>query len=97
MKILTNNSQDSGPVRVAIYARYSCDLSKPTSIDDQVRECRAAAEQNGWIVLDEYIRFDAAISGRCLAGRDGLDALIKLAEKEDSRRYRMAHAGNLIP
>jgi len=29
----------------------------------------AAAEQNGWLVLDEYIRFDSALSGRTMVGR----------------------------
>ena len=38
----------------AIYARYSSDLQNPTSITDQVRNCRDHAEQRGWAVLEEH-------------------------------------------
>src|SRR6266404_2763790 len=44
-------------IRCAIYARYSSKLQRESSIEDQIRNCRRAAEQNGWLVLDEYIRF----------------------------------------
>lgn len=83
MRTSTKNSQDSGPVRVMVYARYPCEMSRPTSIEDQIRECKDAAERNGWVVVDEFIRFDSAISGRSLAGRDGLPELIKLADQPD--------------
>jgi len=75
--------QSKSPKRVAIYARYSSDLQRPSSIEDQIRQCRDAATRNGWIVVDEYIRSDSAVSGRSLVGRDGLDELIKLAERKD--------------
>jgi DNA invertase Pin-like site-specific DNA recombinase len=65
----------------AIYTRYSCDLQRPTSTVDQIRECRDAAEGKGWTVLGEFIRSDEATSGQSLAGRDGLDELVKLAEQ----------------
>lgn len=67
-------------MRVAIYARYSSDLQRPTSIEDQIRNCRAIAERNGWIVVEEYIRSDAEISGQSLAGRDGLIELVEIAK-----------------
>lgn len=66
--------------RVAIYARYSSDLQRPTSIEDQIRQCRAIAERNGWEVVDEFIRFDSEISGQSLAGRDGINELVQLAK-----------------
>ena len=47
--------------RVAIYARYSTDNQRDASIEDQVRECRARAEREGWTVVEEYA--DHAISG----------------------------------
>ena len=34
--------------RAAIYARYSSDLPRDASIEDQVRLCRAHAEREGW-------------------------------------------------
>jgi site-specific DNA recombinase len=67
--------------RVAIYARYSSDLQRPSSIEDQIRQCREAAARNGWVVVDDYIRSDAAVSGRSLVGRKGLDQLVTLAEQ----------------
>jgi site-specific DNA recombinase len=75
------NSQQSDPQRVAIYARYSSDLQRQSSIEDQVRQCRDAAARNGWTVIDEFILSDKAVSGQQLAGRQGLDDLIKLAKQ----------------
>jgi site-specific DNA recombinase len=67
-------------LRCAIYARYSSEAQRRTSIEDQIRNCRAAAERNGWLVLDEYIRFDSELTGRTLVGREGLKDLIRLAK-----------------
>jgi site-specific DNA recombinase len=68
-------------IRCAIYARYSSDMQRPTSIEDQIRECRDAALRNGWTVLDEYIRADQAVTGQLLTRREGLQELMKLAEE----------------
>ena len=78
-----NYDRYSGPTRVAIYTRFSSDLQRPTSPEDQERECRDAAAQYGWTVLDQFIRSDRAVSGQSLLGRDGLDQLVKLAEQPD--------------
>jgi site-specific DNA recombinase len=67
--------------RCAIYARYSSDLQRESSIDDQLRKCREFAEKQDWIVLDAYIRFDEAISGAALVGRDALQDLIRCAKQ----------------
>jgi DNA invertase Pin-like site-specific DNA recombinase len=67
-------------LRCAIYARYSSEVQRKTSIEDQIRICRAAAERNGWIVLDGYIRSDSELTGRTLVGRQGLRELIRLAK-----------------
>ena len=48
-------------MKAAIYARYSSDKQRPASIDDQVRNCRAAAEQYGLAEYEVYA--DKAISG----------------------------------
>jgi site-specific DNA recombinase len=63
-------------MRCAIYARYSSDLQREASIDDQIRKCREFAVGKGWTVLDCYIRSDNAISGAALAPRDALNRLI---------------------
>ena len=60
------------PKRVAIYARYSSDMQNPKSIDDQVRECRAHAAREGWVVVKLFT--DRAISG-ATKGRPGVEAL----------------------
>jgi site-specific DNA recombinase len=48
--------------QVAIYARYSSENQRETSIDDQKRECKQYAEKNGWSVVAEYA--DMEMSGR---------------------------------
>lgn len=68
-------------MRCAIYTRYSSDLQRKTSSEDQTRNCRAFAEQMGWEVLDEFIRSDEELTGRTLVGRDGLIDLIQLAHQ----------------
>ena len=40
--------------RCVIYARYSSDKQKDTSIDDQIFLCRDYARQKGWKVVDTY-------------------------------------------
>jgi site-specific DNA recombinase len=67
-------------IRCAIYARYSSKMQRSASIEDQIRNCRRAAEEKGWVVLDEYIRSDSELSGRTVFGRDGFLDLIQLAK-----------------
>lgn len=40
-----NETLTSLLVRIAIYARYSCDQQRETSIDDQIRRCKEIAER----------------------------------------------------
>ena len=61
------------PIRVALYARYSTDLQREASIEDQLRLCRSHAERQGWTVVDSYS--DRAISGASMV-RPGLQELI---------------------
>lgn len=68
-------------IRCAIYARYSSDLQRPTSIEDQVRQCRDYAARRGWTVVEEFVRFDKEITAASLAGRDALQTLIEAAKK----------------
>jgi site-specific DNA recombinase len=61
--------------RCAIYARYSSDLQREASIEDQVRKCRDYAKRMGWRVLDAYVRCDEAKSAATIAGRPALQSL----------------------
>jgi DNA invertase Pin-like site-specific DNA recombinase len=47
--------------RAVVYARYSSDNQSDASIEDQVRQCRARIEQEGWQIAEIYS--DHAISG----------------------------------
>jgi site-specific DNA recombinase len=68
-------------MRCAIYARYSSDLQRDSSIDDQNRKCRTLADLRGWVVLDEYVRSDEEITGATLAARPALRSLIEHAKR----------------
>lgn len=48
----------------AIYARYSTDEQRPTSIEDQVRRCREKAAKEGFEVEDRWVFSDSAITGK---------------------------------
>ena len=50
---------------VAIYARFSsvADLEKTSSIEAQIEMCKQKAVENGWIVDENHIYIDRAISG----------------------------------
>src|SRR5947208_1403424 len=47
--------------RVALYARYSSDNQKESSITDQFRNCETRAMREGWTITARYE--DKAISG----------------------------------
>src|ERR1700693_1362751 len=68
-------------MRCALYARYSSDLQRESSVQDQIRKCRAFADRKGWTVLDEYVRSDEEISGAALAGRLALECLLADAKR----------------
>ena len=48
-------------MRAAIYARYSSDLQRPASIDDQVRQRREEVYRRGW--QDGLLYSDSEITG----------------------------------
>ncbi|RIK92948.1 MAG: recombinase family protein [Proteobacteria bacterium] len=62
----------------AIYARFSSDLQRDRSIEDQVALCQAHAARLGLAVVATYD--DRARSGASLFGRDGLMALMDAAK-----------------
>jgi site-specific DNA recombinase len=52
---------NSQPMRYTIYARYSSDLQRPSSIADQIRKCDKFAQAQGW--TRDGVYSDQAISG----------------------------------
>lgn len=65
-------------IRVVIYARYSSDNQRDTSIDDQLRVCRERATREDWQVVNAYK--DASISGSSLILRPGIQMLLQDAQ-----------------
>ena len=65
-------------VIAVVYTRYSSDLQRDASIEDQIRLCRARVEREGWQYLRAYT--DRATSGAS-ALRPAYQALL-----EDARR-----------
>ena len=63
--------------RAVIYARYSSDLQREASIEDQVRECQRFAQQMNLRVVAVFS--DAAVSGS-IEARSGLQALLSLGQ-----------------
>ena len=60
--------------RAAIYARYSTDMQRERSIDDQVALCREYARKNGLRIIQSYS--DRAQTSASLVGREGIMSLI---------------------
>jgi len=50
-------------VKAAIYARYSSDLQRPESIEDQVRQCKEFIQSKDWVLHEHNIFTDYAITG----------------------------------
>jgi site-specific DNA recombinase len=63
-------------MRVAIYARFSSQMQREASIEDQERLCLERAEREAWSVVARYA--DRAISGASML-RPGLQALLAAA------------------
>jgi DNA invertase Pin-like site-specific DNA recombinase len=69
--------------RAAVYARYSTDEQRDTSLEDQIRRCREEAKKRGFEVPDALVFTDAALSGTAAAveKRAGYRALIEAWER----------------
>ena len=61
-------------MRAAFYARYSTDLQRPESVEDQFRVCRDVTARQKWDEVATY--HDAAISGDNIILRPGIQQLI---------------------
>ncbi len=66
-------------MRTAAYARFSSDLQKDTSLDDQLHTCREYAGRLGWEWQDACVYTDAGISGSSIEGRTGLQTVLTAA------------------
>ena len=71
--------EDLGTTRVACYARYSSDLQRETSIEDQLAVAARYADDRGWKVLKDHVYTDAAVSGASIQGRAGVQRLLSAA------------------
>ena len=67
-------------MRAVIYARYSSDLQREASIEDQVEVCRRYIERNGWTPVAVYE--DRALSGGSTMRPDYQRMLIGAAERK---------------
>jgi site-specific DNA recombinase len=67
--------------KAVIYARFSSDLQKDTSIDDQVALCETIAKRHGFKVVKVYS--DRAKSGASMFERDGLLSLMSDAKNRN--------------
>ena len=66
------------PMRYAIYARYSSDLQRQSSIEDQIRKCDEHGKAQGWVAAKDCIYTDEAISG-VSTQRPGLQRMLAAA------------------
>lgn len=64
-------------MRAALYARFSTDNQSPSSIADQLRDCRRLADRMGAQVVREFS--DDAISGEAMGNRPGVLDLMAFA------------------
>ena len=64
--------------RAAIYSRFSSDLQRDRSVEDQIALCRDYAARNGLTVVASYD--DRARSGSSLINRDGIMRLLDAAK-----------------
>ncbi|MBY5978523.1 recombinase family protein [Phaeobacter italicus] len=90
-------------LRAAIYARYSTDKQKDTSVEDQIRLCRRLCEQKGWQVTEVFT--DHALSGKntlCPGYQRLIQAAecgqidIIVAESQNRLSRDMADSANLL-
>src|SRR5215470_9464652 len=67
-------------MRAAIYARYSSELQRDASIEDQIRTCKARIEREGWTLTATYT--DRAQSGASRL-RPGYQKMLEDARKAE--------------
>ena len=68
-------------MRAAIYARYSSDLQRDTSLEDQVAVATRYATERTWTILKEHIYSDAGISGASMEKRPRVQRMLAEAAR----------------
>lgn len=66
-------------MRAAIYARYSSDLQRDTSLEGQIAVAKRYATERQWTVSNEHIYSDAGISGASIQNRPSVQRLLAAA------------------
>jgi site-specific DNA recombinase len=69
-------------MRAAIYARYSSDLQRDTSLEDQIAVAKRYATERKWTVLKDHIYTDAGISGASIQNRPSVQRLLADAARQ---------------
>ncbi len=67
-------------MKAVLYARFSTDLQRAASIEDQLRNCRKRAELEGWKIVATFA--DAAMSGSD-ANRPQYRAMMEAAARRE--------------
>src|SRR6185437_4056067 len=80
LPLFTGRLQGLVTMKAVIYARYSSDLQRESSIDDQLRNCRRRAEAESWMVITAYA--DKAVSGSD-ANRPEYRAMLEAANRRE--------------
>jgi len=65
--------------RCAIYARFSTEMQRASSLEDQIRNCRRFAAQMGWQILEDQVYQDTALSGFGVEQRPAYQHLVATA------------------
>lgn len=75
---VARRNRSADPWKAASYSRFSTEMQRSESIDEQQHECRRAADRNGHQIPTELEFVDEAISGTVL-NRAGFQAMLSAA------------------
>lgn len=77
-----NHEAPQSKLRAAIYTRFSSSMQRPASSEDQRRNCERFIQENGWVLVEGYVRSDEAKTGKTLRHRHALESLLIEAEQK---------------
>jgi DNA invertase Pin-like site-specific DNA recombinase len=76
------NKEHCNPHRCGIYTRSASTTQENNSLIEQVRRCREAAAEHGWVVEENYVRHEVTSYKTSLHNRHGLNSLIEDAKSK---------------